>query len=154
MHSAAFLLQSGTVTDLQSMMSLIFYSKIKNYAARKGWRYCQSFFGKPVLSISDFSLIDKPFFLKKHTFGFVNKRKITYWQTLLCEKRGQVYVHTYVRTDPIISSSNQVALDRPPYVRSETATIGLRVKKNPATIGLWVKKNPAALKNSLSRFFK
>ena len=24
-------------------------------------RYCQTFFGKPVLSISDFSLIDKPF---------------------------------------------------------------------------------------------
>ena len=41
-------------------------------------RYCQTFFGKPVLSISDFSLIDKPFFSKKHPFGFVNKRKITY----------------------------------------------------------------------------
>ena len=41
-------------------------------------RYCQTCFGEPVLSITDFSLIDKPFSLKKHPFGFVNKRKITY----------------------------------------------------------------------------
>ena len=50
-----------------------------------GEQYCQTFFGKPVLSISDFSLIDKPF-LKKLPFGFVNKRKFTYWQTFCVQQ--------------------------------------------------------------------
>ena len=63
---------------LQVLKSNEQVAKLARQDALSGWRYCQTFFGKPVLSISDFSLIDKPFFLKKHPFGFVNKRKITY----------------------------------------------------------------------------
>ena len=56
-------------------------------AAARGWRYCLTFFGKPVLSISDFSLIDKPFSQKTNLL-----RSIQNDLTRLKSDRRRTYV--------------------------------------------------------------
>ena len=54
-------------------------------------RYCQTFFGKPVLSIRDFSLIGKPF-----------SKKTTYWQTFCVSDVG--LVERKKQLEPFLSS--------------------------------------------------